>query len=1181
MVKKATHTFVGLDTDTADRFVKEGSFRFALNVHIGSSQGDNMFSVENVKGNALVSYTLPAGTNKVIGSHEDIINKVVYYFLYNEYTIPNSVTYTGANVTVQNNTSQPSGIIDSDLVRISPSTPDGNKWIVRFPGVGNVYLLVNPQRYINLSDDAGYTGTYNGSGTLTRFKHAILKYDLVTNTISLVLQHSRLNFDTNYPITGTSLINGILSWSDGYNPPRSLRLADAGSYSAFFVEAELDFVRTPPSAPATIVSSNDTTLANYMQDKSYQFIYRYVYKDGSRSVWGGLSELIPTGYLTAKKNKMVITIQNEELTNFALYSKFISGIELAFRDADTFSFKFIDKITFPTAATIVTYNFFNDKGYTTIATDETDHLFELVPRVAGAMSAIQNRVFFGDCLEGFDVNPADFSSSAITYTTLPVPTKNTLGYKSSSLFDIGVVFYDRAQRKSGVYKLVRGATEIVDAGTGQIKRYVGAKMAFALSGKPPIWATRYQIVRTKNLRKSFFLQGTCIVISTTSSPVQESRILFNGLNGKITYVPNAGDYLSFINISGTFQATKRIFKVLRAEGAYIVVEGIAPLAPNTSSGQQSYGYQYCEIYSETNPDVIYYDISPSYPVLAPHTGFRRFGNDNANTGKNIELTSGDVSVRNLDDTYVYYSSVTIKFSTFSFSTTTVSHTITINGINITVTASSDSPKSASSVAREFVEVINSRNYQFEAFFVADVFDGFYTPAKFNETNAAIFIIKSKTKGSSGSLTYSSGSASVTFLTNISNTGAQNIIDNTAFEAMSPTDDRFEQWDKNIGRPNIVLVDGDKEARRQSVVRYGENYINGTSTNNLAVFLQDAVKDMPGSGAIRKLIAAANNQSEGSVLLSVQENEICSLYIGQTVIKNSGGGQNVAVTDDVIGTVNPLQKLTGTINPESVVQHNGSVYGFDALRGIVWRYGQDGLTLISEELGGGSLSGMRNFFYDRSRYLLSLGTTFRCFAGFDPYNNEYILSIPNTNAEQTTIAWCEKVNRWTSFMSFIGESYQKVNTGFVSFKNGQLWLHRANSLANNFYGTQYRSKIKMLMNQEPLESKILQRVEQVAKGSQWDCTDIATPAGQSSELIGLFDISNPEALPADFRQFENRYSATVLRDKNTPAMQASDYPLLCGDEMRSDVFTIVLENDKTSQQNLYAVDLFYIPSYKVT
>ena len=167
------------------------------------------------------------------------------------------------------------------------------------------------------------------------------------------------------------------------------------------------------------------------------------------------------------------------------------------------------------------------------------------------------------------------------------------------------------------------------------------------------------------------------------------------------------------------------------------------------------------------------------------------------------------------------------------------------------------------------------------------------------------------------------------------------------------------------------------------------------------------------------------------------------------------------------------------------------------------------------------------------------------------------------------------------MSFIGEWYQRINTRFISFKNGQLWLHQSNSLYNNFYGVQYKSNLKFVCNKDPFTSKILHMVEEIAKGEQWDCIDISTPSGQSSELLGLYDISSPSDYPADFTQYENRFSANVMRDKNTPNMVASDYPLLNGDEIRSDVFSIHLENGETTKQNLFGVELYYIPSYKIT
>lgn len=1173
--KKAQLTFVGLDTDVADKYLQQGSYRDALNIRVGSSENDNTLSVENVKGNTLVSYSLPAGTNKIIGSHEDIVNKCVYYFLCNEYLLPYNVSYSSQFITIINNAS---GILDSDLVRIGYSTNDGDKWIVSFPGnTGNVYQLINPSRYLD-TNDRGFTGTFVGNGQLSKFAHSILKYDLTTNTISLVYKHSRLNFDADYPITGTALINNILCWTDGYNPPRALNLSECSSYGTFFVETAIDFIKTPPSVPPTCISSLIANTDNFFEDKSFQFIYRYVYKDDSNSVWGPISEMIPTGYLSDRKNKIVITINNEETQNYNYFGKIIKGIEVAFRDGDTFNFKYISRIPFPNA-TNTSITFLNDRTYSTIALEETNHLFESIPRYAGSLAPVSNRVFLGDCTEGFDVNTSDFSSGNITYDVPATPTKNKLSMKSGTIEDLGIVFFDRAQRRSGVTKLNRINTQIPSPFFGSPStRGIGATIKFSLSGKPPIWATRYQIVKSKNLIASFFLQGLCIVCGPVVNFIpgdKKTRILFNGLNGKITYVPTEGDFFRIIKPTQNDNSSQDKYKILKVDGQYMIVEGQVPIT--SAAGFNSFGLQACEIYSKANDDGLFYEISESYPVIAPHTENRIFGLDNSGTGKNIAISTGDISVRNLDESPYYNARLTVKVTSLKFITTDQS--IIINGR--TFTSKYVPGWTSTTVAYDLVAQINAFGLH-TATFIVDFYDTFNTRDTSPETNASIFIVYSKVKGSGGNVVYGGstqlGTTGIFLMGQTSGNGAQNNVDNTFFECMSPTDKTFETWNKNIGRPNQILVSGDKQVRRKELVRFGGAFVTGSQLNNTFFFDSLNQKQLTNAGAIRKLITAANNQAEGTVLLAVQESEISSIYIEQTMIKNAGGGQNLATSNDVIGSVNPLQKLVGTINPESVVQYNGLVYGFDALRGIVWRYGQDGLNFISEQISDQRATGMKNFFYKRSRYLISLGTQFKCFGGIDPFHNEYILSIPNSDTEKITIAWSEKVNRWTSFRSFVGEWYQKINTNFISFKDGSLWLHD-NPVYGNFYGVQYDSWLIALCNEEPDSSKILQIVEEVASGSQWDCVDITTPGGQSSELLGLYDISTPNNLPADFRFYEGTYSANVMRDKNTPNMEASDYPLLRGDAIRDKVFSIKLKNDKTSRQNIYFVNLFYIDSYK--
>lgn len=1174
---KATHTFQGMDKDTADRFMKPGMYRDALNVHIGSSEGDGMFSVENVKGNTLVSYILPAGTNQVIGSYEDIVNKCVYYFLCNSSTL-NIQSTNGVTIT----TTTQHGLVLTDLVTISGDNVKSNilgNWIVK-PTSTTTFDVLNPLTYVDPTyHTISLTGTSGAFGIVTKYQHSILKYDLIANNISLIYQHSRLNFNANNPITGVGLLNNVLHWTDDfYNPPRSLNLAQVSTYGTFFVEGMIDFVRIPPTRECIAVGSwvirlptgdspisylSDPTEPNSMNDKSYQFIYRYVYYDDTRSVWSPISTTVATGYILARNNKITITFSNEETSNFLYYSKVIKSIEIAFRDSLLTNFNYIDRVDFPTNTTIVHYNFYNDTAYSVVDSTDTSKYFESVPKITGSIGFVENRVFMGDCLEGFNVDSTTFSANSINYGG--IFSNNIITWKFYSNYEIGIVFYDRAERKSGVYKLIKSSA-LRTTSNLRIPNFI-------LSGIPPIGFTHYRIVRTTSLNKSWFIQGYC---TPSSFKGQQTEIVFNGLNGNLFYVANVGDYI--IALSGDpsngFYPIPTPRKVIGSSvdpfgNPTIILDG-----HNTEFSQLGIFIK-IEIYSPIQEiSQLFYEIGERITIKDPNTNQRSFF-INGSTSANIDLSnvvSGDIYIRRLDDCIVYHSRTQIYvYNTGSLKKITLG----INNQNFTI--NTDSTPEAE-VAQMFVDLINQ-----SVFYQAFIMTG--TQGSVNGINGVAgfiqFMVYDTRIGSQGSIVITTVTnpsvdgenigISESSGANVSGASAQIVVDNDYVEGMFANDNDVI-WNKNIGRPGIELTDGDQEERRTTLIRFGGEFLTDTKINNVNNFNFLDQEALTNFGNIRKLIVASNNQAEGTILLAVQENEISSLYIGQIVIKNAGGGQNITTTDSVIGTVNPLQKLVGTINPESVVQLNGIIYGFDALRGIAWRYGQDGLNFLSNE-------GMRNFFYIRSSYLLSLGS-FKCYAGIDPYHNEYIISIPNTDNTQTTLAWSETLNKWTSFMSYIGEWYQKINTQMVSFKSGQLWLHRSNSLFNNFYGVQYTSRVQLICAQEPENTKILQIVQQKANGSQWDCIDISTPEGQSSELLGLFDIASPNTYPQDFRKYDNTtYVGAVLRDKNTPNMAASDYPLLRGDVIRDDVFSVLMENNNTNKQNLYFVDLLYIHSYK--
>lgn len=1163
MAQKAQHIFTGLDTDTADRFLKEGSFRDSLNIHIGSSEGDGMFSVENVKGNTLVNYALPAGTNQVIGAHEDITNKCIYFFLCNSSTL--NIQSTNNDTVV---TTTPHGLAFTDLITISGVSGKPNiigDWLDNdsLPISTTSFRLYNPPTYLYSHHTAAssLTGVTGVSGIVTKYAHSILKYDSIANVVTLIYKHSRLNFNKDHLITGTALLNNVLFWTDNYNPPRSLLLDSTflATLSTTFDESAVDFIKIPPTIPPTVngkwVNSAGTVIpyittnteTNSMDDKSYQFIYRYVYNDNTRSVWSPVSETVATGFNDSKINKIELIFP---LPIF--FSVIVTSIEIAFRDDVLDNFKYIDRITSNPA----TYNFFNATAYSIVDSTETSKPFDSIPNITGALTSVQNRIFIGDCTEGFDVNPNDFSAINVI-SEGNANAKDVIAWKAGETYDVGIVFSDRAERKSGVYKLFRITIPISAASA--------TSPAFLMQGQPPLWATHYRIVSSTVLSKSFFLQGYYLIQAINNTD-NTTYILFNSINGDVSYNPVQGDILD----TGYKKYPIKGIGVDGFGNTLIIVTGTMSDEPSSVLNLQ---FAKCEIYTPTaSISQLYYETPFTFSILNPGTTQRSFIGTEG-TGTQIRLrrfVSGDTYVRNLNDALVYHSRAVMQIETiFLYTGTDIN--FRVNGILFSVPKAGASELSA---AQSLVAQINATPNM--AAFILGASNPFMGVAR----NIARFVVYDKRKGTLGNILVTEAynvvpvnrKAGISNVLTVSGASAQNFLDNNFVYAMTSNDANIDNslvWQKNIGRPNIILVDGDKQIRRSTLIRFGGRFLTGTRINFLNSFDSLDQEQLTNFGTIRKLINASNNAAEGTILLAVQENEISSCYIGQAVITNANGTNQLVSTDKVIGTVNPLQKLVGTVNPESVVQYNGLVYGFDALKGVVWRYGQNGLDFISD-------NGMRRFFYDRSQYLLLLGT-FRCYGGIDPYHNEYIISIPNT--EKVTVAWSETLNRWTSFMSYIPEWYQKVNTHLVSFINGQTWLHRSNTLSNNYYGVQYKSKLRMICNKEPDITKILQIVEQKST-SQWDCTEITTPEGQNSELLGLFDIAAPNNYPQDFRKYDNTtYVGPVLRDKNTPNFQTSDYPLLKGDIIRSDIFSVKMENSKTTKENLYFVNLMYIPSYK--
>jgi hypothetical protein len=159
--------------------------------------------------------------------------------------------------------------------------------------------------------------------------------------------------------------------------------------------------------------------------------------------------------------------------------------------------------------------------------------------------------------------------------------------------------------------------------------------------------------------------------------------------------------------------------------------------------------------------------------------------------------------------------------------------------------------------------------------------------------------------------------------------------------------------------------------------------------------------------------------------------------------------------------------------------------------------------------------------------------------------------------QYTLTFSESSKGWPSFYSFIPDAMLGMNNYFYTFKGGNLYRHNTNEVHNNFYGTQYTSKIKSVFNDVPLENKLFKtmNLEGDARWSATLMTDIQTTGYIESNWFekkeGTFFafVRNSGEVPAEADEYVLRSvngignSNAVVIDGTTTTYNFSISPLI--------------------------------------
>lgn len=358
--------------------------------------------------------------------------------------------------------------------------------------------------------------------------NGIYSYSVQTETITQIFRcgvnsaTDILGFNLNYPIVSAGIVyrttsdGDLLYWTDGTNRPMYLNLDTVASLSPFTSDM-INAAKNAPGTPIAAAYGDDATITtNSLRKKLFRFCYRWIYKNLDRSTFSPISEVpLPVGVNNptidndpTKNNKITLTI-------YTGGSDFQS-VELAVQESlgDTWSdFKSVaifDRDDYNlTSNSSFTFDFYNNGGYNLIDPTETDLYFDWLPNKANALEILNgNVIIYGGITDGANGLQREDVDVQITASDESISGAYGAAYKWGGLYRYGLQYFDdRNKPIGGVVSFVADAVDTTDFSVS-MPDYIPTtqpQITASINHTPPVGATKYQWVRTKEQTTSKFL----------------------------------------------------------------------------------------------------------------------------------------------------------------------------------------------------------------------------------------------------------------------------------------------------------------------------------------------------------------------------------------------------------------------------------------------------------------------------------------------------------------------------------------------------------------------------------------------------------------------------------------------------------------------------------------------------
>lgn len=1037
--------------------------------------------------------------------------------------------------------------------------------------IGSHYDELKQRVFYFNYNSAGYNGIY--------------VYDVKANTTSALLisfvdsQEDIFGFDPKFPIASVNILyrteedGDILHWTDRNQRPMKLNIKDATDkiYGTAWKKDYLTVARKMPTKAPVCNYSDDANSANGLKSKLFQFSYRWVYKDNTKSTWSPWSKLF------APYNIDDLTTDKDQSKNNVIDVRYNSGpadcykIEISSREtigsaySDRMIVSIIDKSKYSILNdSEVYYKFYNDGVYP--FTTEDSGLFEYVPKKANTQELINGNILvYGGITEGNTFN-GPLSVTIMPSIGTSVSNLDVLSRSSGRDWryyfignpvagdkidlDINLRVYDSDGSEAGVsidenyaysYTVATGDTlttirdyfkaqidlnanlnttnldtngfEIVyDLGISNVEWQVtGTYLVTLASGlTTDINISAYKHSSLYKFGIVYFDEFGVTNGVVTSESMKVTTPSYDSTNVAISTIKNP---IINIEINHAPPSWAKTFSFVRTKN--LTVSNFTWATTNDLHNDANYGYMDISVFNANKNGYQSYDYQKGDRV-------KIYGRTNQPSIQ-LDLPILGVSTVHPDGT-----------------TTSVGYWLKVP-LDSIVMGGWGTTTDIEYYIEPYTTFYNPKD---EDLFYYEFGENYSIVKDSNLNNVHEGAIQTQIIGTgSRPSKYSFYRGDV-----------YNRRRNSNYVMDMSLSDKFSSKLDGNGR-GLLIDEYAKETYFPTLIRYSGEYEQGTNVNNTNRFNVDTIDEYDRQKGDIQRFKMRGQQ------LRVFQNRACGVVpIDQNVLQTADGGSVVSQSSQILNNIQYYQGEYGIGSQYcSLASSPSADYFTDPILGCQVRLAGDGITSITETYKAHFFFTDKIAKYQNAKNPDKFGNDgyAKVLGVYDSFEEEFVTVMQGSGTAFTdyTFGFSETRNSYTAFYDYYPEWITVAGNVIISWKNGELWVHNNTSAYANFYGVQQTPSIKLVFNQNPNIKKHYNTLTTLGN-TTWTCpldTDIKTNMNNSSKLVA-----------SDFKIKDDKYHAAFKRDINSAGGLYSGKPLKGS--------WIEMNLKATNPQNL--VDLYY-------